>query len=172
MQFEPKVLFQKFPNIHNCGVSLFSLVGRLKEIGVHNFSNYFTFFILLNEDIFFLYPINLIPFLPEKNQSPDQICQDLHNFLIAKHVPSVIEQSKVRLKGVGWPFEDGVDIGDNRAKVVGLHGIRINQPDHMRTLILLELAQLDEDRVMLLRGVSHHLLYDVSVLVFEGEQLE
>lgn len=82
---------------------------------------------------------------------------------------SAVEQLKISLKGVGWLLKDSIDIGDNRAKIVRLHGMRINQPDHMLTLVLFELAELDEDLVMLLRGVSHHLLYDVSVLIFGRE---
>ena len=117
-------------------------------------------------------PIGLVPFLPQKGQSPDQIGQELGDDLVAERILPVVEECEVGLKGVGGSFEDGVDVGDNRAEVVGLHGMRIKQPDHMRALILLELAELDEQLVVLLRGVRHHLLDDVSILVVGREQLE
>lgn len=169
MHLKPQILLQQFSNIHNSSVALFRLIDRFEEIGVHNFSNNFTFFILVNEDMLLPYPVDLVPFLPQVGQSLDHISQYLGDRPFAEGTLSLIDHPKISLKSVVWSFEYGIDIGDNRAEVVGLHGMRINQPDHMRTLILLKLAELNEQLVMLLRAVGHHLLYDVSVPIFWGE---
>lgn len=150
MQLKPQVLPQQSAKVHNSRASFFCLKNRLKEIRVHYFSNNFTFFILINEDMLLPQPIHLLPFLPQKDQSPDHIGQYLGDCRIAEGALSLVEQHQVSLKGVVWPFEYGIDIGDNRAEVVGLHGVRIHQSDYVCSVILLELAELDEQLVVLL----------------------
>lgn len=71
MHLKPQVLLQQFPNIHNSSVALFRLIDRFEEIGVHNFRNNFTFFILVNEDMLLPYPVDLVPFMPQVDQSFD-----------------------------------------------------------------------------------------------------